>query len=319
MRRRVAIGVLAGVVAFGRLAGAAQPGKMPVVGILDIDNPSSFLADFRVGMRERGWVEGKNLRFEIRSAAGERARLKTLPEELVRLNVDVIVARLNLATSAAMAATRSIPIVMAGAGAPIETGLVASLAHPGGNLTGDTVTSAELGGKRLQLIRETLPRLARLAVLGNKNDPFTSPFLAGLIEGGTALGLAVEPILVSGADEFPAAFAKMARDHAGAVIMQASLPIEPMVELALAQRIAPFATTAAAAEAGALLVYTASWRQAYREAANYVDKILRGAKPDDLPIEEPTRFELLINLRTAKSLGLAVSPALLQQPDRIIE
>ena len=310
---------IGGATALLPLLTMAQQRGMPTVGILDVDNPSSFLAVFRTAMRERGWVEGKNIHFEIRSAVGDPRRLKALADELVRLRVDVIVARLNLATSAAKAATRTIPIVMAGAGAPLETGLVESLAHPDGNVTGDTVTSAELGGKRMQLIREMLPALRRLAVLGNKNDAFTKPFVAGIESGGHILGLAVEPIIVEGADEFPTAFATMARDHVGAVIMQASLPIKPMVELALEYRIAPFATTAAAVEAGALMTYTASWSQAYRESAQYVDRILKGAKPGDLPIEEPTRFELLINLKTAKALGLTVPPVLLQQADKVVE
>lgn len=292
---------------------------MPTVGVLDVADPAPFLKIFRDALRARGYVEGQNIRLEIRSAEGDARRINKLAEELVTRKVDVIVARLNVATSAAKAATTTIPIVMAPGGAPIETGLIASLAHPGGNVTGASVSSPELGGKRMQLFRELVPSLGRIAVLGNANDAFTKPLVAEMENAGRTLGIAVEPIMVAGAEDFPAAFATMARDHADAVIMQASLPMKPMVELALRNRIAPFATTPAGIEAGVLMTYSASWSQAYREAAVYVDKILKGSKPADLPVAEPTEFELIINLKAAKAFGLAVPQSLLVRADKIVE
>jgi putative ABC transport system substrate-binding protein len=171
----------------------------------------------------------------------------------------------------------------------------------------------------MQLMREMLPSLRRLVVLGNAKDAFTGPLVAETDTAGHKLGIAVDPILVESADEFAAAFATIERNHADAVIMQASLPMKPLVEFAIARRIPPFATTPAGVADGALMSYSASWSQAYREAASYVEKILKGAKPADLPVEEPTKFELIINLKTAKALGLTVPPTLLARADEVIE
>jgi putative ABC transport system substrate-binding protein len=316
-RRDLLLGL--GVVVAAPLVARAQQKAMPVVGILDVADPAPFLSVFRDALRDRGYVEKKNIRLEVRSAMGDPRRVRQLADELVRLKVDVIVTRLNLPTSAAKAATATIPIVMTPGGAPIETGLIASLSHPGGNVTGASVGSAELGGKRMQLMREMLPSLRRLVVLGNAKDDFTGPLVAEIQTAGRALDIAVEPIMVESAEEFADAFAKIGREHADAVIMQASLPMKPMVELAVAGRIAPFATTPAGVAQGALMAYSASWQEAYREAAVYVEKILKGARPGDLPVQEPTKYELVINLKTAKALGLTVPQLLLAQADEVIE
>jgi putative ABC transport system substrate-binding protein len=308
-----------GGIAAAPLVARAQQQPMPVVGILDVADPAPFLSVFRNALRDQGFVEGQNVRLEVLSAMGDPRRVRQLADELVRLKVDVIVTRLNLPTSAAKAATTTIPIVMAPGGAPIETGLIASLSHPGGNVTGASVSSAELGGKRMQLMREMLPSLRRLVVLGNAKDTFTGPLVAEIETAGHTLGITVEPIMVASAEDFASAFATMARHRVDAVIMQASLPMKPMVELAVARRITPFATTPAGVADGALMAYSASWQQAYREAAAYVAKILKGARPGDLPVEEPTKFELVINLKTAKVLGLTVPQLLLVQADEVIE
>ncbi len=320
MKRRDLLTLLGGAAALWPLAGAAQQPKIPTIGVLAVGDPTPFLSLFREGLRDRGYVEGRNIQLEVRSAGGKEDLLSDLAAELTRRNVDVIVAILTPAVRAAKRATQTIPIVMAMAGAPVETGLIASIARPGGNITGLSATSAELGGKRVELIYETLPSVRRIAVLANATDAFTKPFVDEIERAGRTIGLQIRPIMVTGSSEFEAAFAAMDKERADAVIMQASIPAKPAIELALKHRIPPFSTTRlSVVEAGALMSYSARFSDAYREAAVYVDKILKGAKPADLPVQQPTRFELVINLQTAKALGLTIPPSILARADEVIE
>jgi len=209
--------------------------------------------------------------------------------------------------------------VMAPAGAPLETGLIASLSHPGGNITGLSITSAETSGKRLQLVREMLPTLQRIAMLANATDPISKSLVAETERAAQILGLQIDSIPVKSGEEIEAAFATLDKDRVDAVIMQSSLPEKVTAALALKHRFPLVSTTKSAVEVGALMSYAGRLADSYREAAVYVDKILRGAKPADLPVQQPTKFELVINLKTAKALGPAVPPSLLARADEIIE
>ena len=319
MRRREFIAALGGAAALRPFAAAAQQPKMPVIGVLSVDDPGPLLSLLREGLRERGYVEGQNLRIEVRSGPGNGEVLRPLADELVCRRVEVIVARLTLAVQAAKAATQTIPIVMAPAGAPVETGLTAGLARPGGNVTGLSDTSAELGGKRMQLIREMLPNAQRIAILANAANPFTKPFVAEIELAGRTLSLQTDALMVNRREEIEAAFTAIINARADGIILQASIPADPVVDLALQHRLPLFSATRPSVEAGALMCYTARYDDLYRAAAVYVDKILKGAKPADLPVEQPTRFELVINLKTAKVLGLTVPQSLLTQADEVIE
>jgi putative ABC transport system substrate-binding protein len=320
MRRRKFVQLAAAAAAVWPLAARAQQKVMPVIGVLDGGDPGPLLSEFRRGLRDLGYIEGQNIQIEVRSAGGIPELLQGLAEELVRRKVDVIVARLTPSVWAAKEATQTIPIVMAPAGAPLETGLIASLSRPGGNITGMSVTSVEVSGKRLQLMREMLPTLQRIAMLANAADKISKPLVAETEDAARSVGLQIAPvIMVNGVQEFEAAFAAMAKERADAVFMQSSLPANPAVALALKHHLPLFSTTRAAVDAGALMSYAGRLADAYREAAVYVDKILKGVKPADLPVEQPTRFELVINLKTAKALGLTVPQSLLALADEVVE
>lgn len=318
MRRRDLLAFVSGAASLWPLAGTAQP-KMPVIGVLDGGDPGPLLNEFRGGLRDLGYVEGDNIQIDVRSAAGKPELLLGLAEELVRENVEVIVARLTPAVWAAKDATQTIPIVMAPAGAPLETGLIESLPRPGRNITGLSVTSVEASGKRLQLMREMVPTLQRLAMLANAADPISEPLIAETEHAASALGLQLNPIRVNGREQIEAAFVAIDKERVDAVIMQSSLPEESTAALALKHRLPLVSTTRSAVEKGALMSYAGRLADAYREAAAYVDKILKGAKPADLPVQEPTKFELVINMKTAKALGLRVPPSLLARTDDVIE
>jgi putative ABC transport system substrate-binding protein len=320
MKRRGFLSALVGcAVALGPVASRAQQKAMPVIGVLDGGDPGPLLSEFRRGLRDLGYIEGQNIQIEVRSAAGKSELLRSLAEELVRRKVDIIVARLTPPVRAAQEATQTIPIVMAPAGAPLETGLIASLSRPGANITGLSITSVEASGKRLQLMREMLPSLQRVAMLANAADPISKSLIAEAERAAPSLGLQINPVLVDGQQEVETAFAAMAKERVGAVIMQSSLPENSVVRLALQHRLPLISTTRSAVDGGALMSYAGRLTDAYREAAVYVDKILRGAKPADLPVQQPTKFELVINLKTAKALGLTVPPALLARADEVIE
>ena len=320
MRRRDLIRFLAVGMTVWPLTLCAQQMAMPVIGVLDGGDPGPLLSEFRRGLRDLGYVEGQNIQIEVRSARGMPELLQGLAEELVRRKVDVIVARLTPSVWAAKEATQTIPIVMAPAGAPLETGLITSLSRPGGNITGLSVTSVEVSGKRLQLMREMLPTLQRVAMLANAADKISKPLVAETEDAAQSLGLQIVPvIMVNGVQEFEAAFAAMAKERSDAVFMQSSLPTKPAAALALKHHLPLFSTTRVAVDAGALMSYAGRLADVYRGAAVYVDKILKGSKPADLPVEQPTRFELVINLKTAKALGLTVPQSLLARADEVIE
>jgi putative ABC transport system substrate-binding protein len=319
MRRREFITLVGGVAAAWPLAARAQQPKLPKIGVLVPANPEPFWSEFRQGLREHGYIEGRNIQFEFRSADGKPNLLRGLADELVRLKVDIVVAHQTPAITAARQATSEIPIIMAAAGDPVGTGLISSLARPGGNITGLSGTTAETGAKILEIIRDMLPSTRRVAVLANATDPFSRPFVEQIELGGRTLGIAIQTIMVRGVEEFEAAFAAMAKERADAVIVQPSLPRKPAIELALKQRLPPIAPNRLFPSEGGLMSYSANQNDQFRRAAFYIDRILKGTKPADLPVEQPSRYELVINLKTARALGLDVPPMLLARADEVIE
>jgi len=319
MKRRDVLALLGGAVGFLPVAAYAQPAKIPTVGVLVVGSPGSdrFWRLFRDDMRELGYVDGKTIRFEFRSDEGQASRLPELAAELVRLKPDAIVAWFTPAATAAKAATNEIPIVMALVGDPVGTGLVQSLSRPGGNVTG--MSAAGTIGKTLDFVREMLPAAHRVAVLVNAPDPFSKPFLAGVQAGGAATGLTIDPIMISNPEELDAAFATLEKNRPDALIVQPSLPVRRIAQLALEHHLPAACGFRPFVDEGGLLSYWLADGPMYRRAAAILDKILKGAKPADLPVEQPTTFELVINLKTAKALGLTVPQSLLQRADEVIE
>jgi putative ABC transport system substrate-binding protein len=321
MKRREFITLLGGAAAAWPLAARAQQPKVPTIGALVIGNadPEEFWREFRQGLRDLGYVEGQNVRFEFRSAEGQVERVPELAAELVHLKVDVIVTWFTPTTQAAKQATSQIPIVMADAGDPVGTGLVASLPRPGGNVTGIAGVTAELSGKCIELIRELLPAARRVTALANATDPFSKPFLEKVQLAGEATGTTINPVRISSREEFEGAFAAMEKERPDAVIVQPSLPSKRAAELALKHHVPAVSVPRWFAEEGGLMSYSARFADLYRKAAVYVDKILKGAQPADLPVEQPTIFEMVINLRTAKALGLTIPPAFSARADKVID
>jgi len=310
-----------GTAVFWPLACVAQQPKVPTIGVLVSGNPNpeSFWRGLRKALLDLDYVEGRNIRFELRSAGGQASQLPGLAAELVRLRVDLIVTWFTPPAWAAEQATATIPIVMTDAGDPVGTGLVDSLARPGGNVTGTTGVAAKLAEKCLELIRETLPSAHRVTALINAPDPFSKPFLEMVRLGGQVTGTAIDSVMIHNSEEFEAAFHAMEGKRPDAVIVQASLPIKRAAELALKYRIPAFSVPRLFAEEGGLMSYSALQTDLWRRTAVLVDKILKGAKPADLPVEQPMRFELVINMKTAKVLGLIVPPTLLVRADEVIE
>ena len=319
MRRRDFITAVGGAAVTWPVAARAQRSGLPRIGVLVPANPEPFWSEFRAGLSEHGYVEGQTIALELRSGDGKVDRLRDLADELVRLKIEIIVAHQTPAIIAARHATSEIPIIMAPAGDPVGTGLISSLARPGGNITGLSAASSETGAKTLELVRELLPSTRHVGVLTNAADPF-SQSLAELMEnGGRTLGIAVQTIGVHDVrDEIDAALAAMVRERADAVYVQGTLPHKLTIDLALEHRLPPVGVNPFAREGG-LISYSANQSEMFRRAAFYVDRILKGAKPADLPVEQPTRFDLAINLRTAKALGLIVPPTLIARADEVIE
>lgn len=320
MQRRQFI-ALAGAAACWPRAAYSQAGKVPVIGILLSGNPDPaiYVKGFREALAEAGYVEGQNVRLEVRSAEGKTALLSERAAELVRLKVDVIVTSLTLTALAAKQATSDIPIVMAAAGDPVLTGLVASLTRPGGNITGVSAASAEIAGKSLELVREMLPSARRLAVLAVKTDPFSKPFVDQVSESAKALNFEVEPVTVALETPLDAVVEGFSRNRIDALVVQGGMLRNDLFDLAIKYRLPSFSSNNQIARAGGLATYSANGAEIQRAAVGYVDKILRGRKPADLPVALPTRFELVINLRTAKAIGLTLSPSLLARADEILE
>lgn len=300
----------------------AQPTKVPRIGVLAVEGgifvtPERALAEFREALRERGYVEGQTIRVDYRGvAAGQAERLNALAVELVHLSVDLIVAYHTPAAHAAQRATTAIPIVFQ-AGDPVGTGLVASLARPGGNATG--ISGITLSGKCLELLRELLPTVTHVAALVHATDPFAQPFLEDIQSAAQSVGVRIQPVVVQGAEEFDGAFTAMVHAGAGAVIIQPILATSRAAALAVQHHLPTISTNTTFAEAGGLMIYTPNRTGLLRSLAMYVDKILKGATPADLPVERPMKFDLVINLTTAQGLGLTIPPVLLFQADTVIQ
>jgi putative tryptophan/tyrosine transport system substrate-binding protein len=318
MKRRAFVTSLGGAAVVWPLGARAQAPKLPRIGVLVPANPETFRPPFEEGLRKLGHIPGETIVVDFRNADGHPQRLPALAAELVRLKPNVLVAFQTPAVHAAKDATGEIPIVFS-AGDPVATGLVASLARPGGNLTGFSNTTAELGEKTLDLMRQLMPSLRRVAVLAHAADPFTRPFLAQIMSAGKALGIAIMPIEIRATEEFAEAFAEMGRWQAHAVIVHPVLPRGPALELIRKHRLPGISATRRFVVEGGLMSYSANLRHVYAAVAGYVDRILKGARPGDLPVQQPTSFELVINLKTAKSFGIEVSPTLLAQADEVIE
>ncbi len=308
-------------------AEAQQTAKVPRVGWLSPGSSTSdenFLASFRDGLRELGWVVGQNIAIESRWAEGRFERLPDLAAELVRLKVDVIVASVTQASLAAKHATGTIPIVMVGVGDPLGSGLVASLARPGGNVTGPSSMLAEASGKQLALLKETVPKASPVAVLWNPANPvWQAAALRQTEVTAEALGLRLQLVEARGPDELEGAFEAMTRERAGALFVPADIIFvrhaQRIADLAARHRLPAMYGFREHVQAGGLMSYAANFAVMFRRAATFVDKILKGAKPADLPVEQPTKFELVINMKTAKALGLTIPQSLLLRADEVIQ
>jgi putative ABC transport system substrate-binding protein len=301
---------------------AQQPTKVARIGVLWPIADDPVLEAFRQGLRGLGYVEGQNVLMEYRYARGQDALLPDLAAELVRLNVDVILTWGVVAARVARNATTTIPIVNGSMSNPVATGLVASLARPAGNLTGLTSISAELSGKRVELVKEVVPGLSRLAVLATAN-PTARPVVTETEAAVRSLGITLHAVEVHGPDDFDSAFSAMARERAGALIVAGDLlfahpNLRRLVDLAAQHRLPAMYSQKDYVEAGGLMSYAPNRRDLFRRAATYVDKILKGAKPADLPVGQPMTFELVINLKTAETLGLTIPSALLFQADEVL-
>jgi putative ABC transport system substrate-binding protein len=313
-----------GLVSAPAVARARQAGKIHRIGFLSLQSGLTFTTEaFRLGLRELGYVEGRNVIIEYRWAAQKEERLPELAADLVRIKVEVIVTSAAPPIEAAKRATSTIPIVMAAAADPVGSGFVASLARPGGNVTGLTALSTDLAGKRLQLARELVPKATRVAVLAYHGTSATRLFLEQMRAAAQQLGaqLVVQEVHEDG--DLPGAFATMQRERAESLIVQVS-PFSAdnakrIIELAAQHRLPAMYDVRGFVDAGGLVSYGPSLPEMFRRAAFYVDRILKGAKPADLPVEQPTTFELVINLKTAKALGLTLPPSLLGRADQVIQ
>jgi putative ABC transport system substrate-binding protein len=303
---------------------ARQPGKLYRIGYLETGDvrPRPWEA-FRERLRELGYLEGQTVAYETRWADGQLDRLPTLAAELVRLKVDVLVTAGSPAARAAKSTTTSTPIVMATGGDPVGLGLVASLARPGGNVTGLTTLSRELSGKRLEVLREAFPRVSRFGLLWHRTSAIDALTRRETEEAAHTLGIPLTAQGVDVPDEFDRAFGSLVAAGAGGVLFATSPMFfghrRHLADLALKHRLPTMFAFREYAEAGGLMAYGPGYTELFQRAAGYVDKILRGAKPGDLPIEQPTKFELIINLKTAKALGLTIPPSLLARTDQVIE
>ncbi len=302
-------------------ADAQQPKKVARIGYLALrSGPSDPETAFKQELRELGWVEGQSIAIEYRWAAGRVDRLPALAEELVHLKVDVIVASGGPAVQAAKNATSTIPIVIVGAADPVGSGFVASLARPGGNITGLSIMTPELAGKRLELLREVLPKLSRVAFLAQRGSAYRLQVKEAQ-DAAEKFGMRIQPLVVAGPEEFKGAFSAMIRKRAGALVVQAIFTEHSrrIADLAARNRLAAISDYREFASAGGLMSYGPSLLAFFRRAAVYVDKILKGAKPADLPVEQPMRFELVINMKTAKALGLTFPQTILIRADQVIQ
>ena len=320
--RVLALSLILGLFAAAPLAGEAQPAKVARVGVLLFGTPETdAFFSIRRGLSGLGYVEGQNIVFEHRYAEGKPERLPDLANDLVRSKPDVIIAAGGDVAPFAKRATGIIPIVVITSADPVQSGLVASLARPSGNVTGVTFVSSDLAGKRLQLLKEAVPGVTRVAVLWNPDHPDGE--FAATQAAGRSLGVQVQSLEVRGRDDFASAFAAANRDGMEAVIVASSrlmtLNRARILDLAVQNRLLIVSGWGPWAAEGGLLSYGPDLDAVIRRSATYVDKILKGAKPADLPVEQPTKFELVINLKTAKAFGLTIPPSVLARADRLIE
>jgi len=326
MDRRAFVAVMGGGILAAPLVAEAQPAaKVPRVGFLLglSPGPSREVDAFQRGLRELGYIEGRNIAIDYRYARGQVERLPELAAELVRLNPDVIVAPYTPPALAAKRATSTIPIVFAVVADAVGAGLIANLGRPGGNITGLTSTGAELGGKRLDLFKQVISRASRVAVLYNPADQSNVLVLKELQESAPILGLTLQPLAIREPRDFEGAFTAMARERTHAMFGVPGVLTEKykevLVGLAAKRRLPSMWGHRQFVDAGGLMSYAVNFYDQIRQTAVYVDKILKGAKPGDLPVEQPTRYELVINLKTAKALGLTIPPSVLLQATQVIE
>jgi len=322
----IVVWLVALALALFRLAEAQQSTNVPLIGVLAAPSASFFstrIGAFRQGLRELGYLEGKNISIEYRYAEGKLDRLPHLAAELVRLKVDVILTASEFGVLAAKNATRTIPIVFGVTEDAVASGLVSSLARPGGNATGLTVVAADLGGKRLELLKESFPRVARVGVLWPSGGPRGNLPFTELETAAKALGLMLQSLPVRGLDDIEPAFEAAKRAGAQALLTNPNPVIntqgDRIMEFAAKNRLPAMYPSSEFVEAGGLMSYAPSYPDVFRRAANYVDKILKGAKPAELPVEQPTKFEFVINLKTAKQIGLTIPPNVLARADKVIK
>jgi putative ABC transport system substrate-binding protein len=325
LRTSLAILAALALVILAALAVDAQQAGIHRIGFL-WESPatlSSGIESFRKELHSLGWVEGQNLTVEYRWSKGQYDKLDDMARELVRLKVELIVAPSSVYTGSAKRATSTIPIVFAVHADPVGSGHVASLARPGGNVTGTSLALTETYAKGVELLKESVPGISRVAVLFNPDTPSHEPGLRAVEATGRALRLHIQSVAVRTAAEFEGAFSAMVRERAGGVLVL-STPLfiagaKPLADLALKHRLATSFGPPEHAEAGGFLSYGPNRADLFRRAATYVDRILKGARPADLPVEQPTKFDLVINLKTTKALGLTVPPSVLARADRVIE
>jgi ABC-type uncharacterized transport system substrate-binding protein len=305
---------------------AQQPVKVPRIGFLSPVSPSAtalWHQAFRQGLRDHGWTEGKNISIEYRYAEGKSDRLPDLAADLVRLKVDIIVVSSGTDALAAKNATREIPIVMASAGDPVAIGLVETLARPGGNITGLSQIAAELAGKRLELLKEIVPGLSRVAVLWNPQGRTSTLSWKEIQLPARELGVQLHSLEVRSSNDFDKAFKDVTRARAGALVIMPDplfvTNLNRIADLAAKSRLPSIFHLTEFVDSGGLVAYGPDRSDQFRRAATYVDKILKGTKPADLPVEQPTKFELVINLKTAKQIGLTIPPNVLARADKVIK
>ena len=327
MRRREFILLIGSAAPFSFSAHGQQARKVPRIGYLGVtsafDRPP-LLNAFRLGLRELGWIEGQNIVIDYRFAEGRLDRLPDLAAELVQLKVDVIVSLGTQGVTAAKNATKTIPIVMIGVRDPVGIGLIASLARPGGNVTGVSGSAGlAIVTKQLELLKDTSPNIRRVAILSNPANAYHQLAMNELNVAATSLGVELQLLEASGPNEFEGAFGAMAKDPVGALLVLSDVIFNDhrarLVDLAAMNRLPTAYGIRESVEAGGLMSYGPSFLEFFRRSTTYVDRILKGDKPADLPVEQPTKFELVINLRAAKTLGIEIPPTLLSRADEVIE
>src|SRR4030095_2036539 len=325
-RKKFRFAVCALLLAFGLSAEAQQPTKMPRIGYLSGASPSAIrerIEAFRQGLRELGYVEGKNIVIEYRWAEGKPDRLPDLAAELVRLKVDIIVSAGPAVTPHFKQATKTIPIIMAQDSDPVGNGFAASLSHTGGNITGLATLARELSGKQQELLKEIIPKLSRVAVFGSSTEPGNSQTLKEIELAAEALKVKIQYLDIHRPEDIEPALAAARKGRAGAVFVLVSTIFNSnrtqVVELAVKSHLPAIFYSAEYVELGGLMAYGPSYTDLYRRVAIYVDKILKGAKPADLPVEQPMKFELVINLKTAKQIGLTIPPNVLARANKVIK